>query len=465
MPSVSTTIKLTFLFCLVGLVSAKAQQNSPYSRYGIGDIYPYQNILNRGMGGVTAAYIDPVGQTVNFSNPASYSSFRRNKNVGGRVVYDLGFSVDARTLRSKTPTKKFSSAGFIPSYLSLGVPLAKNLGMALGLRPYSQVNYSITQRTRLAGIDSAEYLYEGNGGLNQAFIGLGKRWGGLSIGFNTGYLFGKRETSTRLAIINTDTNYSPFYYKSNHTTTTYLGRAFFSAGAIYEVILNSKSESGKPREDYGLMFGATAMLKQDFNATQDLTRETFEYDAAGGAVSLDSVYKTTGSRLNIQVPATYNFGLTYNKKVISQPGTDDEFSYMAWMIGAEFETSKWSQYRFNGAPDRVGDYWQFRMGGQWQPEKATTKLFGKSTYRAGFSFGKDYINADNKGLKTYSATFGMGVPILVRGSIYARQFTVLNFAVEYGKRGSKVNNITENYFRFSLGVSLSDLWFHKRRYD
>ena len=29
---------------------ASAQENSPYSRYGIGDLVPNQNIVNRGMG-------------------------------------------------------------------------------------------------------------------------------------------------------------------------------------------------------------------------------------------------------------------------------------------------------------------------------------------------------------------------------------------------------------------------------
>ncbi|MEK7225992.1 MAG: hypothetical protein AAB221_09945, partial [Bacteroidota bacterium] len=51
-----------------------SQDNSPYSRYGIGDIVPNTNILSRGMGGVSAAYSDIL--SINFSNPASYASFQ-----------------------------------------------------------------------------------------------------------------------------------------------------------------------------------------------------------------------------------------------------------------------------------------------------------------------------------------------------------------------------------------------------
>ena len=60
-----------------------AQDNSPYSRYGLGDLHPNTNIYNRGMAGISAAYSDqPItGLTdprtgkyypsINFANPAS----------------------------------------------------------------------------------------------------------------------------------------------------------------------------------------------------------------------------------------------------------------------------------------------------------------------------------------------------------------------------------------------------------
>ena len=51
-----------------------AQENSPYSRYGLGDIVPKTNIVSRGMGGISAGYSDY--QSINFINPASYSKLR-----------------------------------------------------------------------------------------------------------------------------------------------------------------------------------------------------------------------------------------------------------------------------------------------------------------------------------------------------------------------------------------------------
>ena len=53
-----------------GVVKAQTE-NSPYSRYGLGDVLPSQNIMSRGIGGVSAAYADVI--SVNFQNPASYA--------------------------------------------------------------------------------------------------------------------------------------------------------------------------------------------------------------------------------------------------------------------------------------------------------------------------------------------------------------------------------------------------------
>src|SRR6187431_29608 len=65
-----------------------AQDNSPYSRFGLGDQHPGTNIYNRGMAGLSAAYSDPRIDgindprnsryhypSINFSNPASYYRF------------------------------------------------------------------------------------------------------------------------------------------------------------------------------------------------------------------------------------------------------------------------------------------------------------------------------------------------------------------------------------------------------
>jgi hypothetical protein len=58
----------------------------------------------------------------------------------------------------------------------------------------------------------------------------------------------------------------------------------------------------------------------------------------------------------------------------------------------------------------------------------------------------------------------MGLPIAISRQA-PNQLTVVNIAFEYMKRGNNDNLLKENAFRLSLGFSLSDFWFIKRKYD
>mgnify|MGYP003524900181 FL=1 len=166
--STITNCRIFFLFLVVLLIknSASAQENSPYSRYGLGDVVPGQNIVNRAMGGASAAYYDPV--TVNFINPASYARLKY-------TTFDVGLDYTGRTLKASNPVRTLSSGYLIPSYVQVGFPLSKknNWGMNIGLRPLTRINYELQQTNRLPGIDSVRTSFSGQGGSYQAYLGTG----------------------------------------------------------------------------------------------------------------------------------------------------------------------------------------------------------------------------------------------------------------------------------------------------
>jgi hypothetical protein len=116
-----------------------AQSNSPYSRFGLGDLFPQSNITTRGMGGITAAYADPL--SINFANPASYGSFqtfkenKTNKVQGGRMILDVGINLENRTLIAPNTPRSFTSSDALFSYVQVGIPLRHNWGLSFGLRP------------------------------------------------------------------------------------------------------------------------------------------------------------------------------------------------------------------------------------------------------------------------------------------------------------------------------------------
>lgn len=441
------------LFITVLLLSGSSlfAQNSPYSRYGLGDAAPNTHITNRGMGGISAGYADVL--SVNFNNPASYAAFktfveeRSKQPISGRVLLDVGISVDNRTLRNPNQPEKFSSTGASFSYVQLGIPLRRNWGMSFGLRPLTRIGYKISKLGLLNDghtgnvIDSAYTEYTGEGGAFLPNIGTGFSIGNFSLGASMGYLFGKKEYGTRLVPLNDSINYQP----GNFTTRTSFGGLFFSAGAQYRINFSKQTY---------IRLGASGNWEQNINASQDIVRETFIRNITSGDIRLDSVYTENERSGEIIYPASYTVGFLLEH--LKEKGN-------GWQLGADLVQSKWNNYRFFGITDSVQNNWQVRVGGQFRPEPARN-YFSNVAYRGGFFVGPDYIKVGNE-LPQFGISFGLGLPIANYNRLSPGQFSVLNLGIEYSRRGNNSNTLKENIFRVSAGFTLSDLWFSKRRYD
>lgn len=427
-------ITLSRFTVVVALISGcclqlSAQENSPYSRYGLGDPVPNGNIINRAMGGISAGYFDY--QSVNYMNPATYSKLQV-------TTFDLGFEVDTRTLREPKNPGKFNASSANISYVQLGIPLVpkRNWGLNFGLRPITRVNYKILNTGRNA-VDSLATIYEGTGGSYDVFVGSGIAFKKFSVGFNLAYSFGTKDYSTRKSFLND----SVIYLQSNHETKSTFGGFTFQGGAQYSIDLTKSTK---------LRLGASGQLERKLNANRDIIRETFEYDVNGGTFVIDSVSHQTGLSGTVTYPSSFNAGFVIDKE-------------NEWLIGADFSTSNWSNYQFFGEKDPLRNSWTFKAGGQWTPDLIRGKNYwSKVSYRAGFFMGKDYIKADND-LPVLGFTGGAAFPI--RRQNYTNQYTVINAGIEVGRRGNNDNKIRENFFRISIGLSLSDRWFIKRKYE
>ncbi len=444
-----------------------AQDNSPYSRYGLGDLHPNTNIYNRGMAGISAGYSDqPINglsdprtgkyyPSINFANPASYSRFyaikepNSKKLVYGRMLLDVGINFNTRTLKEINTPQSFTSSNGYFSYLQLGVPIKKNWGLVFGLRPLSTISYKITRNERLPNIDSVQTLFQGDGGSYLFNLGTGVAVKNFSIGVNAGYLFGKKDYSTRRYFLND----SVIYNASNHQTKTNFGGLFFNTGVQYRVDLN------KDKTKY-IQFGAFGNVQHRLDSKSDIIRETYYVDASDGAnLRLDSVYEQKGVKGNLDYPASYGFGFVAEQL--------PDVKKNGWLIGVDLLSSNWDNYRFNGQTDAVKTNWQLRVGGQLRPRlKETYKSL--LAYRAGMFFGDDYVSLGNQKLPTWGVSAGISLPIANLKDAARRfrtQYSIVNLSAEYIRRGNNDNPINENLFRVSLGFTLSDLWFTKRKYD
>ena len=457
---VKKIIRLTTLLVLVCFVSTtKAQINSPFSRYGIGnEIYHSQNATSQGMGGFTAAYTASMngnfGQSVNFNNPASYASLYM-------TTFDLGVNLTNTTLQRENPTLRYKSAYFIPNYLTIGLPINKNkkMGMAFGLRPLSQINYSIVEPKLLSTGDSLYNNYMGQGGLNQAFIGFGKGWKNFSLGFNTGLNFGKKNIENIKSFqYNSD---STAFYQSKASTTTMMSGVFFQLGAMGEYTLKSINHAkSTDKTEYTLSYGGTFTLNQNLSAKQDELRTTGAFTTTQ-EIPLDTVSLTSATPGTVSLPASFTLGIAIHKKEVSNRGVYDQ-----WVLGLEYDGANWKdKYKFYGQSDLLSNASMVRLGLQFCPNAFDYESYWSTvTYRAGFYTGKDYINFDGNGLNVSAITVGAGLPIRKYRS-YDYQFSLINLALQFGKRGSSSNSYQESFFQFTVGYSLSDIWFNKRKYD
>ena len=439
----ANTMKISYIkftcFILAALpLFCFAQLNSPYSRYGVGNLVPQANIANRAMGGISAAYADPT--SINTVNPASYSD----------LIYstlEIGLEYDGLNLKSQNPQGNFKSNNGIIPYLEFGFPLLRgnkkaqknktSWGMAFGLKPISRINYKIGSST--FSTDSSLTSYEGSGGLNEAFVGTGIRFHNFSIGFNSGYLFANKNYDTRLIFNNDSLNYSKTHYGSQ----TRFGGVFLDAGLQY---------MARIKKDAALTFGLYTTLQKTYKGSKDDLLETYNYNLQTEAPqTIDTVSYISGQKGKVVMPATFGGGIAYSNEHL--------------LIGADYETTQWNEYNFFGQKDNVKNSWNAKLGLQyWPASSSSTGYFNYVKYRAGVSIGQDYINVENS-LPVYTISIGGAFPLKLKHSFYDHQYSIMNFTFEYGNRGNNNNNLTESLYKISLGFSLSDIWFLRQKYQ
>ena len=420
-----------------------AQENSPYSRFAAGDLSPKSNILNRGMGGVSAAYADSLnqvfGNSINLVNPASLGAM-------ARTLFELGGEVDLRTLRSNNTPDKYNSVNTNISYLQVGIPLSSEksrrkgngVGMSFGLKPFSRVDYKIANDEVQNGVDTINTLYRGSGGLNMANLSLGAKFKGFSIGGTAGFMFGNKEINTEKRFFYDSL---PHFNSNRQASDSYTG-AFFNAGIQYE----AKFDSGR-----SVRIGLVGNFQKNLKTSSDVVNRTIGYTSDGELYSIDTISSVKGTKGTMVLPATYSAGILYTGKHL--------------MVGADIDYHSWSNYRYYGQSDMVKNNWTLRVGAQYFPAEINTpirKYWNFVKYRAGFYYGPDYINLNNQQRPEYAATFGAGLPLTRLNNPDA---VTLNTALEIGARGNKQNvSVRETFTKVSIGISMSARWFIKQVY-
>ena len=409
---INKKISLFLLAMVIGAGAAMAQiVTTPYSKMGYGMLSDNVSSIQRSMGGV--GYAMKGGRIVNVMNPASYA------NVDSLTfLWDVG--VDLTNLWSKENGKTGYNFGGGLDYLTGHFKVAKGLGAAFGLLPYSSVGYSYG-----GDIDGGSESRSGNGGFNQLFIGLGyEPIKNLSVGFNFSYLFGT--TSNTTLITAASTSYFSRYMKLRDWNAQF--------GLQYSLPLASGRDL--------LTVGATYQPKKSFHG--DAWGTTIESQDT----KMDTIGFTSMSGKYEQAPSI-GVGLSYNFD--RRLTVEADYTYQKWS-SAKYQPIE----GFEPQAMRFDDRWKVAAGVQFTPNRRGSYV-GAMSFRAGAFYNHDYLNYSGNNVRDYGASIGVGLPA-------PNGKTTVNLGVEWRHREtSPTQLISENYFNITLGVNFNELWFWKSR--
>jgi hypothetical protein len=400
---------------------------SPYSRFGIGQLKSKSvNTRLQGMGGIANAVAS--NRFVNPSNPATYTHFDSLS-----FLFNAGLQMSSSTYRTSTLTEEGSNASL--SYFSMGFPVTRHWRVGIGLLPYADIGYNIVVSDVEEGIGRYNYAFNGDGGLNQLFFGNGfKITDRLSVGVNLTYVFGRNTTSTLLYFPDST------LYANTKTEQRLLANDFmFDYGIYYTQPLAN---------DYQLNMGLVYGQKVNLDVKREkLVRSLFGGVDGGVEYILDTIAYQPEREGKLELPHTFGLGLGFEKK-------------NRWMIGLDANWQNWETFTIDDRPDSLQNAWNIAVGGEFTPRHTSiSKYWSRVTYRLGARYNQTYLKLYGQSINEFGISFGLGLPL-------PRSLTTIDLSLEVGQGGTTAKNlIQETFVNFTVGVSIYERWFVKRRYN
>ena len=418
---------------LVGFISqntnAQVRIDSPYSRYGIGDLKLSNNTMTESIGGLSFSLND--ASRINTNNPASYAAID-----SGSFVFDAGFN--GLLLVSKSSFGQSESNYFNLSHLKIALPITRWLRTSIGLMPFSSIGYDIRGSQHQDSIGDVEYRYTGDGGLNKAYLGVGvKVIKNLYIGVNASYVFGSAKYNRETSMPD-QTN----IFKYRATNEVVVGSMYFDYGIQYKIRLsNAKNDKLNKKEPKILKLGLVYANKQKLRSTLNQSGITFTSGNDGFEFIKDTIYQVDGDVGHTVIPTMFGGGL-------SLYGGDK------WMVGFDVRMQNWEQFEAFGFSDSLASSASYHLGGSYR--------YKGVDIRAGVRYLDSYLELKNHKINDYGISFGVGFSL--RPNILTVSHVDLGF--EFGRRGTMADGLIEqDYFKINLGITIRNTWFQRVKYN
>ncbi|MDD2197013.1 MAG: hypothetical protein PHE03_05980 [Bacteroidales bacterium] len=393
--------------------------NSPYSRYGLGEIRTQGYANTKAMGGISQGIRQ--GTWINYLNPASYTS-----QDSMSFIFDFGVEGSTVNYRSGDQSN-YNSTGNL-QHIAMQFPITKWMGASAGIQPYSNVGYRIKYTEMdpylLSSIGPIKYYHNGSGGITQFYLGTAvEPFKNFSVGVNMSYFFGAMDYKAETVF--------PEYtaYVGFEELKSVVVRDFaFSFGAQYTMFFGEDN-------DYKIIIGGTL----DNESSLDARYIRFS------SSSIDTISYEENPNSSIELPSNYAGGFTvsYRNK---------------FMLGAEYSFQDWTKAKFLGANNLLSASQSIRVGMQYTPNVYDLRSYLKRvSYRAGFYHTNTFLELRENQIKDYGITFGVGLPL-------RRSRSSFNLSFELGRKGTLNNGLVqENYGIINFGFTFYDFWFLKQQ--
>jgi hypothetical protein len=195
---------------------------------------------------------------------------------------------------------------------------------------------------------------------------------------------------------------------------------------------------------------STLFLGGIYELEANLNTEVYELldrTQKGSNIVLSTDTVVNGLNTTMVLPRKYGFGLTYVKGI-------------KWLVGADFIAQQWDKYQnVNGETGELTDSYRGNIGFELIPDaNSISSYLKRMIYRAGVYYEKTPYVVNNDQIYDFGINFGVSLPV--------GQASLVNLSLQYGQRdGSLDTAISENYIRFSLGLTVNDVWFYRRKID
>ncbi len=400
-------ILLAVLLMSVGL-SAQNMTSSPFSRFAYGDLNENVPTGYRAMGGVGIGMRN--NRAINPSQPASYTACDTLT-----FMFDVAASASWSRYRDAGGLKNKANGNL--EYVTMQFPLYKRwIAMSVGLLPYSSVGYNISLSDSTAG-GAYHYVtnYYGDGNISEVYGGLSFNicnW--FALGFNVYYMWGDLSRMRSLTFVESGLNPTiQDEILSVSSVRLRYGAQFFHTWGAHSI-------------DVGAIFESKMKLNSELVLIETQSEDSIP------------IYKD-----GWQLPMVWGVGASYN-----------------WAnrltIGFDFERQHMASALYNGAEGRwsgLQDKNRYAFGVEYRHNPAGRKYVERMLWRAGVSVQDEYLAA--VGAKRISASIGIGFPLWTIG-------TVINTTIEYTHRGTP-SGLEDNSLRFTIGASIAENWFFKRK--